>query len=271
MAFDLARLFSLQGEVAIVTGGAQGMGAAIVRVLAGMGAEIALIDIQLAKAQAVAADVVAQGGKAQAYDVDMADEAAVVAMVGDVRRISGRIDMLVNNAGSQDRNYLEDTTAAYWDEIQGVNLRGPFIAIREVVKVMRADGTRGRIVNIASNSALHPSAPSLLAYSTSKAGLAGLTRAAAIEVVKDGIRVNTVLPGNTTTEGQGMTAGEHMLIPRVEGVREAYAKRLTEQQEGLAAICAAAGFGFSVHRTDHPPEAALLSLYTALAPAMGVR
>src|SRR3546814_21095756 len=67
---------------------------------------------------------------------------------------------------------------------------------------MRADGTKGRIVNIASNSALHPTAKSLLAYSTSKAGIAGLTRAAAMEVVQDGIAVNAVLPGNTSTAGQ---------------------------------------------------------------------
>src|SRR3546814_16483913 len=75
------------------------------------------------------------------------------------------------------------------------------MAIREAVKVMRADGTKGRIVNIASNSALHPTAKSLLAYSTSKAGIAGLTRAAAMEVVQDGIAVNAVLPGNTSTTG----------------------------------------------------------------------
>src|SRR3546814_10941491 len=76
------------------------------------------------------------------------------------------------------------------------------MAIREAVKVMRADGTKGRIVNIASNSALHPTAKSLLAYSTSNAGIAGLTRAAAMEVVQDGIAVNAVLPGNTSTAGQ---------------------------------------------------------------------
>src|SRR3546814_2170076 len=94
------------------------------------------------------------------------------------------VDILVNNAGCQDRNYLENTTSEFWDQVQNVNVRGPFIAIREAVKVMRADGTKGRIVNIASNSALHPTAKSLLAYSTSKAGIAGLTRAAAMEVVQ---------------------------------------------------------------------------------------
>jgi uncharacterized protein (DUF58 family) len=80
-----------------------------------------------------------------------------------------------------------------------------------------------------------------------------------------------LLPYSGRVRFQGMRQAQHVLIPRVEGVREAYAQRLAEQQAGLAAICAAAGFGFTVHRTDHPPEAALLGLYTALSPEAGRR
>src|SRR3546814_1457789 len=121
----------------------------------------------------------------------MADEQAVINLVATVRSDFGSVDILVNNAGCQDRNYLENTTSEFWDQVQNVNVRGPFIAIREAVKVMRADGTKGRIVNIASNSALHPTAKSLLAYSTSKAGIAGLTRASAMGVVPDADRKST--------------------------------------------------------------------------------
>lgn len=207
MLIDLQKLYGLDGQVAIVTGAAQGMGAAIARYLAGVGASVVVADINTALAETVAANIVTQGGKARAYTVDMGDEASITALVAATRADFGRLDILVNNAGVQDRNFIEDTTSAFWDRTMGVNLRGPFIATRETIKVMRADGTRGRIVNTASNSAFHATAASLFAYSTSKAAVAGLTRATAIEVVGDGIRVNAVCPGNTATPGQLTSTG----------------------------------------------------------------
>jgi NAD(P)-dependent dehydrogenase (short-subunit alcohol dehydrogenase family) len=207
MLVDIKKLHDLTGKVAIVTGAAQGMGEAIARFLAGVGAHVAVADINADLAEKVAAAIRSEGGEAKAYRVDMADETSIVAVVKNVRADFGGLHILVNNAGVQDRNFIEDTTTEFWDRLMNVNLRGAFIATREAVAVMRADKTRGRIVNTASNSAFHATAPSLFAYSTSKAGVAGLTRATAMEVVKDGINVNAICPGNTATAGQMTSTG----------------------------------------------------------------
>ncbi len=207
MLIDIQKLHDLTARVAIVTGAAQGMGKAIARYLAGVGAHVAVADINADSAEAVAAEIRDEGGNAKAYHVDMADENSVATLVKTVRQDCGGLHILVNNAGVQDRNYIEDTTSAFWDRVMNVNLRGAFIATREAVAIMRADGTRGRIVNTASNSAFHATAPSLFAYSTSKAGIVGLTRATAMEVVRDGIAVNAICPGNTATPGQITSTG----------------------------------------------------------------
>jgi len=206
MALDLQALFGLPGRVALVTGAAQGMGERIAHYLSGAGAAVALADLKPTVEQT--AKSLAEGGAdARSYVVDMADDEAVAALVHKVRADFGKLDIVVNCAGLQDRNFIENTTTAFWDRMIDVNLRGPFVASREAVKIMRADGTKGRIINIASNSAFHATAPSLLAYSTSKAGVAGLTRATAMEVAKDGINVNAVCPGNTATPGQLTSTG----------------------------------------------------------------
>lgn len=206
MALDLQALFSLSGRVALVTGAAQGMGERIAQYLSGIGAAVALGDIK-PRVEHVATTLTNDGADSRSYVVDMADDEAVARMVHQARADFGRLDIVVNCAGLQDRNFIEDTTTAFWDRMIDVNLRGPFIVSREAVRIMRADGARGRIINIASNSAFHATAPSLLAYSTSKAGVAGLTRATAIEVAKDGITVNAVCPGNTATPGQRTSTG----------------------------------------------------------------
>jgi NAD(P)-dependent dehydrogenase (short-subunit alcohol dehydrogenase family) len=209
MALDLNQLYNLSGKAVIVTGAAQGMGEAFARNFAALGAGVMLADVQGAQVAKVADAINAAGGTATAMATDMANEADVIALVQAARARFGSIDVLVNNAGVQDRRMLEDTDLAYWDHVQNVNLRGVMLGIREVAAVMRADATKGAIVNIASNSAFHPMAPSLMAYAASKAGVVSLTRSAAMELAKYGIRVNAVCPGNTSTPGQGTATGPH--------------------------------------------------------------
>jgi NAD(P)-dependent dehydrogenase (short-subunit alcohol dehydrogenase family) len=209
MSLDLNQLYNLSGKAVIVTGAAQGMGEAFARNFAAVGARVMLSDVNGAQVAAVAGSITAAGGSAFAATANMAIEADVIALVHAARAKFGRIDILVNNAGVQDRRMIEETDLAYWDHVQNVNLRGVMLGIREVAAVMRADGTHGAIVNIASNSAFHPMAPSLMAYAASKAGVVSLTRSAAMELSKDRIRVNAVCPGNTTTPGQGTANGPH--------------------------------------------------------------
>lgn len=204
---DIKSLYDLTGKVAIVTGGAEGMGKEICHFLASAGATVAAADINFPWAEDTAREINEAGGQARAYEFDVREEPQVVQMVQAVRRDFGRLDILVNVAGVQDREHLEETGLALWDKVHHTNLRGPFLTIREVAKVMRRDKSGGRIVNISSMGSLHPIFEGLVAYNASKAGVNGLTRNAAFELAKDGITVNAVLPGNTTTAGQARAPG----------------------------------------------------------------
>lgn len=191
-------MFDLGGRVALVTGGASGIGEGIARVLADAGARVVVLDRDEGRAQAVAASL---GGDALARGLDIADEAAVVAAMAEIVALVGAPWLLVNCAGVQDRLDLLDGTGPYWDRMYEVNIRGSFVCLREAAKAMIAAGVRGRIVNITSTSASFAVMPGLAAYAASKHALHGLTMNAALELAGYGITVNSVQPGGVMTPG----------------------------------------------------------------------
>ena len=189
--------FALDGRVVLVTGGAMGIGEGVVRLLAEAGARVAIADRDLAAAETLAAQVPG----AQAFAVELADEAQIVTLVAQVVAAMGTPWALVNNAGIQNRQLLLEGTAQEWDRNNAINARAPFLLTREVARAMIAKGEGGRIVNVASCSLWGQAIFGLASYMGSKGALAALTKASALELAEHGITVNTVLPGGVGTPG----------------------------------------------------------------------
>jgi 3-oxoacyl-[acyl-carrier protein] reductase len=186
-----------EGRVSIVTGASQGIGETIARDLAGEGATVVLVDVQKDKLEAVAEDIVAAGGRAEARTVDVADTAAVEAVVAAVAAAHGRIDHLVNNAGITRDGLLMRMREEDWDAVIRVNLKGTFNFSKAVLRTMI--GARyGRIVNIASVAGQMGNAGQTN-YAASKAGVIAFARSLAREVAARGITVNAVAPGFIAT------------------------------------------------------------------------
>ncbi len=185
----------LEGTVAIVTGAGRGTGAVIARRFAEEGATVVVVDILDVDGRSVAT---ALGAPATFHACDITDEAAWIALIDAVVAQHGRVDVLVNNAAILHMGSIEHTTVADFRRVFDVNTLGAFLGIKAITSVMRANGG-GSIVNIASIDAMQ-GMNGLSAYTTSKWALRGLTKAAAVELGRDNIRVNTVCPagGNPT-------------------------------------------------------------------------
>jgi 2-hydroxycyclohexanecarboxyl-CoA dehydrogenase len=184
---------SLEGKVAVVTGGARGIGKAVATVLAARGAAVSVWDLNLEGAEKTVAEIQEAGGRAIAIGGDAADAAAVAAAAARTREELGPVMVLVNNAGTTAYEPFVSMTEASWDRMIGINLKGPFLVTRELVPDMLAAGW-GRIVNISSSSA-QTGAPAMAHYAASKGGVIGLTKALAIEYAATGVTVNHVPPG----------------------------------------------------------------------------
>jgi 3-oxoacyl-[acyl-carrier protein] reductase len=189
----LTRAFDLSGRVAVLTGGASGIGRATAHVLAGAGATLVLGDIDEAGAQTVAKEIEARGGTASARRTDVTDRADVDALVAGAVADHGRIDIMGNIAGIPMRALVVDMTDDDLERILAVNLKGVFYGCRAAMRVMMTQRS-GSIINIASGAVDGPAA-TLAGYAMSKAAVAMLTKTLATEGAPYQVRVNALAPG----------------------------------------------------------------------------
>ncbi|HLM66139.1 MAG TPA: SDR family oxidoreductase [Longimicrobium sp.] len=190
---------ALHGQMAVVTGGGRGIGAAIADRLAAAGARLALLGRDREELKLRARALTDQYGVEAKFIVcDVADEAAVAHAFGGIRGTMGHPRILINNAGQSAGVAFTETTRETWDRMIAVNLTGTFLCTRQVLPAMLKAGA-GRIVNVASTAGLKGYSHTA-AYCAAKHGVVGLTRALAMETAKRGITVNAVCPGYTDTD-----------------------------------------------------------------------
>ncbi|HEX2851038.1 MAG TPA: SDR family NAD(P)-dependent oxidoreductase [Acidimicrobiales bacterium] len=192
---------TIDGRTAIVTGAASGMGRATARLFAADGARVAVVDVNAGAAAAVADEIVAAGGTAVAYGVDLGDRERIPTLVADVVGALGPVDIVVNNAGiSLPAPLASDGFESQWDRTLAVNLTAQALLVRAALPHLARD-REGRVVNVATTEGLGATA-AMAPYTASKHGVIGLTRSLAVELGPLGVNVNCICPGPINT---GMT------------------------------------------------------------------
>lgn len=231
--FDPRTAFRLDGQVCLITGGAQGIGRAIAFGAARSGARVHLLDRDGDAAAATAATIVADGGAAVGHAIDVTEETAVAATLDAIAQAEGRIDALVNNAGMALRRPAVDLPRAEWDRVLELNLTAVFLCARAAARHM-LPRRAGAIVNLASimglsGGGLYPN----ISYQASKGAVVNLTRALAIEWAPH-IRVNAVAPTWVRTGFIAMLLSQPDLVARMEGMMPL--GRLAEPEDVVGAV-----------------------------------
>lgn len=187
--------FSISGKVAVITGGASGIGAAIARGFAAKGVTVAIVDLNLAAAQAVAAEL---GAEHRGFACNVADPASVESMAAAVSKEYGRVDILVNSAGIAALDPAESISFDYWQRTLDVNLTGTFLVCQAIGRLMKAAGS-GKIINLCSQAGT-VAIRDHVAYCASKFGVLGVTKVLALEWGGFGINVNSISPTVVLTD-----------------------------------------------------------------------
>jgi len=195
-----ARYPDLAGKAALVTGGADGIGRAVVEALARQGCKVAFLDRDAARGTSLAAELTRAGGTVSFHEVDLRDIPATQSAIAAARALHGPFAIGVNNAGHDERHDFEAVTPEYWDERFAVNLRPMMFVAQALAPGMRQRGG-GALVNLSSTSWMKGS-PHMIAYTTAKSAVIGFTRSLARALGSDNIRVNCVTPGWVMTQRQ---------------------------------------------------------------------
>ncbi len=243
---SIQELVDLSGKAAIVTGGAKGIGQGISFRLAEAGAKVFVADVDEATAQQTAQELAGRGWTVEAIETDVSDEEQVKAMIAACNDRFGSVDILVNNAGIYPPAPVAEMTEDQFEKVMHVNLRSVFMATKYASEVMkRQDG--GRIINVTSIDALHPSMVGLAHYDASKHGAWGFTKNSALELAPHNIWVNAIAPGGVQTPG---VAAMQATAPPVD------AESLKQQTEAFMAK-------IPMHRMGEPDEIGKVALFLA--------
>lgn len=210
----LQELLNLSDKAAIVTGGAKGIGCGIAYRLAEAGAKVLVADLDKVAAQKTAQELTDKGWLAESFEVDVSVETQVKAMIDTCKERFGSVDILVNNAGIYPPIPVAQMTEEQFEKVMHVNLRSCFLTTKYVAEVMKTQGG-GRVINITSIDAIHPSMIGLAHYDASKHGMWGFTKNSALELAEHKIWVNAIAPGGITTPGTAAMQGDSPANPEM--------------------------------------------------------